>query len=123
MKPEGVEYPAFKNDENNTVPIQFGAQMKYYAPNSISWREPFFMRSDEALLSAAEAYFHLGDEAKAKDFINQLNIMRNPSYFRLHRVRNCLPKSARPVRLSYGAKVTAGSTRNAGLSLLPVVTG
>lgn len=82
MKPEGVEYPAFKNDENNTVPIQFGAQMKYYAPNSISWEGTLlFMRSDEALLSAAEAYFHLGDEAKAKDFINQLNIMRNPSYF------------------------------------------
>lgn len=82
MKPEGVEYPAFKNYGKYTVPIQFGAQMKYYAPNSNSWEGTLlFMRSDEALLSAAEAYFHLGDEAKAKDFINQLNIMRNPSYF------------------------------------------
>ncbi len=98
--------------------------MKYYAPNSISWEGTLlFMRSDEALLSAAEAYFHLGDEAKAKDFINQLNIMRNPSYFTVASVRNCLPKSARPVRLSYGAKVTAGSTRNAGLSYYPSSLG
>ena len=40
------------------------------------------MRSDEALLSAAERHIFIwAMEAKAKDFINQLNIMRNPSYF------------------------------------------
>lgn len=72
--------------ETSYVPVPFGAQLKfwstgeaygydYYNPNDND--ATLFMRSDEALLTEAEACFMLGDEATARELVNKLNVMRN----------------------------------------------
>lgn len=71
--------------ETSYTPIPFGAQLKFwstgeaygydYNPNDND--ATLFMRSDEALLTQAEACFMLGDESTARELINKLNVMRN----------------------------------------------
>ena len=80
LKPEGVINSAFTCGYGDNVPIQFGAQVKFYAPDAKSYEGALlFMRSDEVYLSAAEAYANLGDVSKAAELINRFNTMRNPS--------------------------------------------
>ena len=80
LKPEGVINSAFTGEDGDYVPIQFGAQVKFYAPDAKSYEGALlFMRSDEVYLSAAEAYANLGNVSKATELINTFNTMRNPS--------------------------------------------
>lgn len=67
------------------VPIPYGAQLKFwstgdsYGYNYLDYNSDdatLFMRSDEALLTQAEACFMLGDEATARTLINKLNTIR-----------------------------------------------
>ncbi len=67
------------------VPIPYGAQLKFwstgdsYGYNYLDYNSDdatLFMRSDEALLTQAEACFMLGDEATARNLVNKLNTMR-----------------------------------------------
>lgn len=82
-KPEGAVCSAFTNSTftniGENVPVQFGAQVKFYAPDSTSYGGSIlFMRSDEIYLSAIEAHINLGDVAKATELLNTFNTMRNP---------------------------------------------
>lgn len=72
--------------EYNYVPVPFGAQLKFWSTGEAYGYDynnkngdcaTLFMRSDEALLTQAEACFMLGDEATARELINKLNVMRN----------------------------------------------
>lgn len=75
-----------KEEGYSYVPIPFGAQLKFwstgdsYGYNYLDCNgddATLFMRSDEALLTQAEACYMLGDEATAKALVNKLNTMRN----------------------------------------------
>ncbi len=81
-KPAGVDFPAFSMGEVfNSVPVQFGAQVKFYSPTSYyGSAATLFMRSEEALLSLAEACCQLGDEAAAREWLTKLNAMRCEGY-------------------------------------------
>ena len=72
-------------DDYSYVPIPFGAQLKFWSTGDSYGYDysdyngdaaTLFMRSDEALLTQAEACFMLGDEATARDLVNKLNTMR-----------------------------------------------
>lgn len=76
-KPGGAEYSAFTYDSNK-VPVQFGAQVKFYGKDVYSSGHLLLMRSDEVYLSAIEAAINLGDRAKATELLNTFNTMRNP---------------------------------------------
>lgn len=73
--------------ENGSVNIPFGAQLKFWGTGEADGYDMFdkdggtlFMRSDEALLTQAEACWHLGDESTARALLNQLNTMRDEEY-------------------------------------------
>jgi len=80
------ETNAFKKD-GYSFNIPFGAQLKFWGTGT-SYCYDFsdkdggtlFMRSDEALLTQAEACWHLGDEATARELLTQLNSMRDEEY-------------------------------------------
>lgn len=85
-RPETNAFRYFDFNNYEYIPIPFGAQLKfwstgeaygydYYNPNDND--ATLFMRSDEALLTEAEACFMLGDEATARKLVNKLNVMRN----------------------------------------------
>lgn len=76
-KPEGAEYSAFSYAQEK-VPVQFGAQIKFYGKDGYSSGPLLFMRSDEVYLSAIEAAINLGERAKATELLNTFNTMRNP---------------------------------------------
>lgn len=76
-KPEGAEYSAFSYAQGK-VPVQFGAQIKFYGKDGYSSGPLLFMRSDEVYLSAIEAAINLGERAKATELLNTFNTMRNP---------------------------------------------
>lgn len=79
-RPAGVDYPAFKCG-GSYVPVQFGAQVKFYSPtNYYGTAATLFMRTEEALLCLAESCFRLGDEATAREWIEKLNSMRCEGY-------------------------------------------
>lgn len=80
-KPAGVQMQAFTFDDKK-VPILFGSQVKFYQPGyQIDDPAPvLFMRSEEALLSLAEAYYHLGNEQGAREELSRLESMRNPDF-------------------------------------------
>lgn len=80
------ECNAFKYD-GYSFNIPFGAQLKFWATGSDYGYDvtdgksgTLFMRSDEALLTQAEACWHLGDEATARKLLTQLNSMRDEEY-------------------------------------------
>lgn len=83
-KPNGVTYPAFtsriKTDRHN--PIIFGAQTKFYYSddNFFTPTATCFMRSDEAQLTLAEAYWHLNEMTPAREALRKLNSMRIDQY-------------------------------------------
>lgn len=86
-KPDGVTTPAFRqmgyaNGNGPTIPIRLGSQTKFYTPGMELHSDAavVFMRSDEVLLSLAEAYLRSGDENKAKEELVKLNSMRIPGY-------------------------------------------
>lgn len=82
--PAGVDYGPFQYSEGYStydIPVQFGAQMKYYQPGSpFDKASVVFMRSEEILLSQAEAACHLGNNEMAIELLNRLNRMRDPQY-------------------------------------------
>lgn len=77
--PEGVTDGAFTH-EGKDGKVPYGAQVKFYMPGSGYDAEAVLvlMRSEEVLLSQAEAACRLGDDAKAKALLNKLNSMRDP---------------------------------------------
>lgn len=65
------------------VPIMLGSQIKFYCDSydAIGYGDyALLLRSEEILLSYAEALYHLGHEEKARDILIDLNGMRNPEY-------------------------------------------
>ncbi len=77
--PEGVIAPPFTSQEGYPCPVMFGSQMKFFIPGEYVYEVPSavcFMRSDELLLSHAEAALHLGLTHDALDDLNRLNSMR-----------------------------------------------
>lgn len=88
-KSEGALYGPFINYQfqKEYVPVQFGSQIKFQGSGSgvgydftSGTPATLFIRSDEALLSAAEAAVMLGNDAKARELLDKLNKMRNPDY-------------------------------------------
>lgn len=81
-KPEKAVGSAFFAENYYYVPVQFGSQVKFYAGDLFETGATpvLFMRSDEMLLSAAEACWHLNDEAKARELLTRLNSMRMSDY-------------------------------------------
>lgn len=86
---EGASYGPFINYQfqKKYIPVQFGSQIKFQGSGSgvgydftSGTPATLFIRSDEALLSAAEAAVMLGNDAKARELLNKLNKMRNPDY-------------------------------------------
>lgn len=83
--PAGVDYPAFTvvgYGSSSQVPVPFGAQVKFYQPGSNQHNDAamVLMRSEEVLLSKAEACARLGDTAKACELLTRLNGMRGEGY-------------------------------------------
>lgn len=83
--PAGVESPAFTvvgSGYSSRVPVPFGAQVKFYQPGSDQHNDAamVLMRSEEVLLSQAEACARLGDTAKACELLTRLNGMRGEGY-------------------------------------------
>lgn len=83
----GVVYGPFRYGKNDYVPVQFGSQIKFQGSGEVygigfTSGDPgsLFIRSDEALLTAAEAYVMSGDNMNALALLNKLNNMRNPDY-------------------------------------------
>ncbi len=77
-KPEYANATPFQFENSYDVPIQFGAQTKFYQPGP-RYDSPAaipFMRTEEALLTHAEALFRLGDNVGAIYDLNTLNSMR-----------------------------------------------
>lgn len=76
--------PAFATSEYDatTIPIQFGAQTKFYTPSSGIYEamDVLFMRSEEAKLTLAEACYNLGEFASAAHNLNELNMQRIEGY-------------------------------------------
>lgn len=80
------------NDGNSYDPFQYidipyGAQLKFWGTGSgygydINNKDggTLFMRSDEALLTQAEACWHLGEEGTARELLTKLNSIRNEDY-------------------------------------------
>lgn len=83
-KPEGVTDGAFTNRDvsaYSTIPVQYGAQIKFYKPrDAFADAAIVFMRTEEILLSQAEACVRLGNENKALELLNRLNSMRCDGY-------------------------------------------
>ena len=85
-KPELAKNKAFHygstwDDYNkNYIPVQFGAQVKFYSSNDYGGGAVVFLRSDEVILSLAEANFRLGDESAAREALVKLNSMRQANY-------------------------------------------
>ena len=89
FKPEGVQFPPFKwtdePDEGNSVyvPFTYGANLKFLCvtdPKNGGGADVCFMRTEEALLSYAEASYMLGDEETARQLLVKLNKTRNSGY-------------------------------------------
>lgn len=84
-RPETNAFRYFDFNDYRYIPIPFGAQLKFWStgedygynnyPNDND--ATLFMRSDEALLTQAEACFMLGDETTARTLVNKLNSIRN----------------------------------------------
>ncbi len=85
----------------NTGNLYFGSQMKFWG-HSTGWNsvedEVCFMRTEEFLLTRAEALFHLGDEVGARDWINSLNTLRNPGHKQSAATDNALLEEIRLAR-------------------------
>jgi len=81
FKPEGVDYPAFYSQQGGAIPVQFGAQVKFYLPGEVfDEASVVLMRTEEIALSRAEAAYHLGDFGTAVDILKQINGTRDANY-------------------------------------------
>lgn len=58
------------------VTAQFGAQFKFWGTDEYGTSKFPFMRASEMLLIEAEALWENGDDARARDLLNELNINR-----------------------------------------------
>ena len=84
-KPSETETtPAFASfmDVSQKMPVPMGAQIKFYQPGRdiTASAALVMMRSEEVLLSSAEAYLRLGNEVKSRELLNRLNTMRDNAY-------------------------------------------
>lgn len=80
--PEGVDFTAFTNGLRQ-INIPFGGHTKFYQPGNLPYGGDAaisFMRSDEVLLTLAEAYYRMGNENRAKESLYKLNSMRIEGY-------------------------------------------
>ena len=70
-------YQGYSMGTNNTVCVaQFGAQFKFWGTDQYGTSKFPFMRASEMLLIEAEASWQIGNEAKARELMDELNLMR-----------------------------------------------
>jgi len=62
------------------LPVQFGAQCKFWSIQPYGNMEFPWMRASEMALTAAEAYYRLGDTGKAIDALTAVQSKRIPNY-------------------------------------------
>lgn len=84
--PVGANTSAFSSEPDKAnIPVSFGAQVKFYSKNGTYSLVPgeesvVFFRTEEALLSQAEAKYRMGDEPGTRKLLVRLNKTRNPDY-------------------------------------------
>lgn len=82
--PLGVDVPAFRNImDYNISPIRLGAQVKFYQPGDNNFADAAipFLRTEEVLLTNAEAAAMSGNTSKALNAVNTLRAARGSAAY------------------------------------------